>query len=165
MPKAIPQRIWTLIESAYMKADSDLNYEKLGKKYSVSISAISKKAAKEKWAEKRLALKRVRAEARQEGAKAVGRKLPRKSHMSALDDAIAELSLEAVATEAKSKEGCVTAMVRAIEAYRTLFPPSADELAAIAVQLGISPQDFLTALKKRWEAQQSEAEPSRLTNG
>ncbi|MGG6298134.1 hypothetical protein ACQ4M4_27385 [Leptolyngbya sp. AN02str] len=51
---------------------------------------------------------------------------------------------------AKSKEGCVTAMLRAIEVYRKFRPLTVCELADLAMTTpGYTPQEFVKELRRR----------------
>ncbi|MGL5065006.1 MAG: hypothetical protein ACRC62_33985, partial [Microcoleus sp.] len=73
------------------------------------------------------------------------------------DRAIEDLAVEAESLPGKSKEGCYNAMAGVAKIQQDLFPPSAEELAKIAADLGIRPADFIRALQKEWTDRDAQA--------
>lgn len=153
------------MKAAFLRRSKKPTYSALAQEFAVSRSSVFNKASEEGWPKERELFQATIETSRTQGAKAAVRNRPKVSPIQVLNDAIADISAEIAVTEAKSKEGCASTLARLLETQRALFPPNADELAAIAVQLNIKPQDFLEALKKRWEAQQGEDKAGRSMNG
>ncbi len=153
MPKHISDKVWGEIKEAYLHQGCKI--DDLSALYKVSVRSIKQKAKDENWSSKRKA----------RALTAIG--VPPDRAAAAADEegklfdimakAIATLSSEIQATPAKSKEGCVNALVNIAKAQRELFPPSAEELAKIAADLGIRPADFIRALQKEWTDRDAQA--------
>lgn len=143
MPKAIDDKLIEAMKRAYMKA-SRPNLREIASDFDVSYSKVTKLAAdwKREKAAKEVGLL--------EGAKIQARSR-KVDDLTALESAIADISAEVSAIEARSKEGCATALANLLKAKRELFPPDAEALAEMAVRLDIKPADFIRALKAKWE--------------
>ena len=151
MPKAIDIRVLSAIKKAYLERNPRPTYAKLASEFQVSKAKIADVASKEKWVGLRDAKESAKAAGHVEGAKALIRASTKKvDAMDALNIVLADIVAEVTSVEAKSKEGCANAFVNLIKVQRELFPPDVDELAEIAVRLGITPNDFLAAIQKRW---------------
>ena len=66
-----------------------------------------------------------------------------------LDMAIAEITIAGKKAPARSKESAAAALVELLKAERELNPPTAEDLAQIAYEQGITPDDFAKAILKR----------------
>ena len=154
MPKALDKKLIEAIRKAYLGRRSRPTLKELATEFSVGLSTLKLISADEKWAELRKTAQMAQEAGSVEGAKAATRQRPKLDDLTLLDNGIADLSAEVAAVEAKSKEGCATAMANLIKVKRELFPPTAEELAEMAVSLGITPSDFLTALQRRWAKQE-----------
>jgi hypothetical protein len=159
MPRALDNKLIAAIEKAYLDREARPSLKELADEFGIGLSTLKGISSKEGWAARRDAAEAAKIEGRVEGAKAVLR--PRGvDGLTAIRNAITDISAEVSTIEAKSKEGCATALVNLLKAERELFPPNAEELAELAVRLDISPADFLRALKAKWadaEQQQKSA--------
>ena len=158
MPKKIDDRTFEAVKDAYLECDSKPDRPRLARQFKIGLSTLNNWAAENKWEDLRSAKVAAREIGRVEGSKAAIRQRPKVDDLELMNNAIADLGAEVAVVEAKSKEGCATAMAALIKAKRELYPPDAEELAAMAVSLGITPSDFLTALQRRW-AKQEELQP------
>lgn len=154
MAKKIDERTFEAVKAAYLECDSKPDRPRLARKFKIGLSTLNNWAAENKWEELRASTAQSRSVGRVEGAKAAVRQRPKVDDLTLLNDGIADLSAEIASIDAKSKEGCATAMASLIKIKRELFPPTAEDLAEMAVSLGITPSDFLTALQRRWQKQQ-----------
>lgn len=159
MPKKIDQRTFEAVKAAYLKSGSKPDRQKLSAQFKVSMSTLNNWAAEGKWEDQRMAAVLSREAGKVEGAKAAVRQRPQVDDLQILNDAIADLSAEVAAVEAKSKEGCASAVATLLKTKRELYPPDADGLAEMAVKLGITPADFIRSLKNKW----AEQDPSQQT--
>jgi hypothetical protein len=153
MPKAIDRRVIDAAKKAYLGRKSKPSLNVLAEEFGVSVATLKNVAAKEKWTDLRNAADLAQESGKVEGAKAVTRQRPRVDDLQILNDAIADLSAEVAAVEAKSKEGCASAVATLLKTKRELYPPDADGLAEMAVKLGITPADFIRSLKHKWAEQ------------
>ena len=159
MPKAIDRRVIDAAKKAYLTRKSKPGLKEIASEFGVSESTLKSICSKEKWTELRKAADTAQDVGRVEGAKAVVRQRPKVDDLTYLDNAIADIGAEVAAIEAKSKEGCAGALAALIKTKRELYPPNAEELAELAVKLGITPADFIRALKTKW----AEHDPSQQT--
>ncbi len=67
--------------------------------------------------------------------------------------AINDLSNSVKSTDAKSKEGAATALVKLLDAWRSRHPETLAEIINRCLELGYSPDDFFKALDKAWAEQ------------
>ena len=151
MPKAIDSKLIEAIKKAYLTRQSKPSLASLAKEFGVGETKVKHSAREGQWTALRDAQKTANAAGRVEGAKAIVRASSNKiDAMEALNTVIADIAAEATSVEAKSKEGCANALANLLKTQRELYPPDVDELAEIAVRLGITPNDFLSAIQKRW---------------
>jgi hypothetical protein len=153
MAKKIDDRTFEAVKSAYLECGSKPDRPRLAAQFKIGLSTLNNWAAEGKWEDLRTAKVVSRESGRIEGAKAATRQRPKVDDLTHLDNAIADVSAEVAAIEAKSKEGCANALASLIKAKRELYPPNAEELAEMAVKLGITPADFIRALKLKWADQ------------
>lgn len=154
MPKALDRKLIDAIKKAYLGRKSRPTLKELATEFSVGLSTLKIISAEEKWAELRKTAQVAQELGAVQGAKSATRQRSKLDDLVLLNEGIADLSAEIAAIEAKSKEGCATAMANLIKVKRELFPPTAEDLAEMAVNLGITPSDFLTALQRRWAKQE-----------
>ena len=159
MPKKIDPRTFEAVKAAYLKGGSKPDRQKIADQFKISMSTLNNWAAEGKWETLRITAATHHESGKVEGAKAATRQRPRVDDLEALNNAIADISAEISAIEAKSKEGCANAMANLLKAKRELYPPDADGLAEMAVKLGITPAEFIRALKTKWADQ----DPSQQT--
>jgi hypothetical protein len=159
MPKKIDDRTFEAVKKAYLESKVKPDRQKLADKFCVGLSTLNNWAAAGKWESLRESAVSSRAEGKVEGAKVATRSRGAVDDFELLNNAIADISAEIAAIEAKSKEGCANAMANLLKAKRELYPPNAEELAEMAVKLGITPADFIRALKTKW----AEHDPSQQT--
>ena len=152
MPKRIDSSVWVAIKNAFLRRDPKPSYKTLADDYGVSKASIERKASAENWQADREVTEQVKESQRVKSARkastAVGRKV---DDLDALDGFIADLYFDGKTADIKSREGAANAMANLLKVRRELFPPNADELAEIAFKLNINPNDFVEALKRRWE--------------
>ncbi|NEZ61999.1 hypothetical protein D0962_04285 [Leptolyngbyaceae cyanobacterium CCMR0082] len=152
MPKAIDSTVWSAVKSAYLNRNEKPRLKDLSREFGVSTGAISTRRKGENWDKLRDdAQANIRAERIQSARKAFVNAGQNLDDLTILEATIADMYFEMSATVANSKEGCANAVTSLIKAKRELFPPTALELARMAVQLGIKHEDFLEALKELWE--------------
>ena len=152
MAKRIDDTVWKAIENAFLRRDRKPTYGQLAEEFGVSKRSIENKARERNWQEAR-AMVDYGGEAGEERAlKRISESETRQpvDPIKAMRGLITDIYHEAIATEAKTKEGCVNAFVNLLKAQRELYPPNADDLAEMAVQLDITPDEFMEALKRRW---------------
>lgn len=154
MPKALDRKLIDAIKKAYLGRKSRPTLKELATEFSVGLSTLKIISSEEKWAELRKTAQVAQELGAVQGAKSATRQRSKLDDLVLLNEGIADLSAEIAAVEAKSKEGCATAMANLIKVKRELFPPTAEDLAEMAVSLGITPSDFLTALQRRWAKQE-----------
>jgi hypothetical protein len=159
MPKAIDRKLIDAIKRAYLDRKSKPTLKDLAVEFGVGLATLKNISSKEKWAELRKAASVAQNTGAVEAAKTVTRQRPKVDDLTHLDNAIADVSAEVAAIEAKSKEGCANALAALLKTKRDLYPPNAEELAEMAVKLGITPADFIRALKLKWADQ----DPSQQT--
>ncbi len=63
-----------------------------------------------------------------------------------LDSLLSSMGVE----DARNVSGVASALVRFLEYYRKLQPKTAAELAELAIELNLRPEDFLAALRDEW---------------
>ena len=153
MPKKID---WEPIKEAYINSDESL--ASLALRFGVSKRALEGEAAAQSWKAlkdaKKLAGLPVKAK---EQKNAIARSGTSRRTTSALDEieiletAIADMSAALVLAETKSKEGCASALAKLLELRRKLVPTTAEEIADQCMTLGISPEDFIDALRQQWQ--------------
>lgn len=153
MPKQISDKVWEKIKEGYLQKGCKI--DDLSALYGVSVRSIKQKAKDEGWSSQRKARALVAVGVAPDRAAAVANEEGKLFDIMA--NAISILSQEIQATPSKSKEGCVNALVNIAKAQRELFPPSAEELAKIAADLGIRPADFIRALQKEWTDRDAQA--------
>lgn len=151
MPKPIDSKVIELIRDAYITRGSRPTLEALAKEFKVGRSTVTNAARKGKWKDVRDSKAALTVEAQIEGAKQYiktsGLKI---DDLHALETMIVDLTTKANSADVKSFEGSANALANLLKVKRELFPPDVDELAEIAVRLGITPNDFLAAIQKRW---------------
>lgn len=97
-------------------------------------------------------IRKLKHEAAQRQAKATHKAaIENASSMDILDRAIADITAAIPKAPSQSKESAANALAMLMRAERELFPPDAKELAEIACQQGIRPEDFAAAILKRSE--------------
>lgn len=145
MPKKID---WEPIKRAYLVSGKSL--EAIAAEFGVSVRSIETRSSEEGWASSR----------DQVAPKPVNKPRPTSRDRAEVDEvevleaAIADLSAGIADgdTPIKSKEAAATALVRLLEYREKLMPKSATDLAARAIELGISPEAFLEELRQAWQA-------------
>lgn len=60
-------------------------------------------------------------------------------------------AIETQEAKAKSLEGCVSALAKLFELREKLQPKTAADLAKMAIELGLKPEDFATELRDQWD--------------
>ena len=153
MPKALDKRIITAIKKAYLERNPRPTLKALADEFGVGRSTVNALSCKGKWAAQRDAKDAATATGKAQGAIVATRARPKLNDIDLLNNAIADISAEVAAIEAKSKEGCATALANLLKAKRELYPPDAEGLAELAVKLDISPNDFLEALRAKWSGE------------
>ena len=157
MPKAIDSTVWSAVKSAYLNRNEKPKLQQLSREFGVSTGAISTRRKNENWEKLRDdAQANIRAERIKGARKAFANTGQDLDDLTILEATIADMYFEMSATMASSKEGCANAVTNLIKAKRDLFPPNADDLADMAVRLGIGPDEFLEALRRKWELQVKE---------
>lgn len=154
MPKKID---WEPIKQAYINSDESL--ASLALRFGVSKRALEGEASAGAWKALRDAGKLSKKQVftkEQTHAKRILSDRARKAHSplgdcDILETAIADMSAALVAAEVKSKEGCASALAKLLELRRKLFPATAEEIASQCMALGISPEDFIEALRQQWQ--------------
>jgi len=150
MARTLGDKLIQTIKNAYINRNPKPSLKSLATEFDVGLSTLKKLSSEQSWPELRTAKDTSRAVGKVEGAKAVTRSR-KVNDFDALNNAIADISAEVATIDAKSKEGCATALANLLKAKRELYPPNADELAEIAVKLEITPADFIRALKTKWQ--------------
>ena len=79
--------------------------------------------------------------------------------MDLLNFAIADIARATLTTKASSKEAGYNAVATLLKLQRELQPPTADDLAEIAVRHGLKPGDFIKVIRDR--SQQSGANENK----
>lgn len=148
MPKKID---WEPIKRAYLASGE--SYATIASRFEVSERAVEKRASEEGWARSR---EEIHAEIK---PKPVNKPRPTVKRSDAIDEievlenAIADLSADLADSPIKSKESAATALVRLLEYRQKIQPTTAADLAGRAIELGISPDQFLEELRQAWAAQ------------
>ena len=163
MPKPLDSKLIQAMERAYLDRVPRPSLNTLSSEFGVGFSTVKRLSSEGKWKDRRDAKDASAVEGIAKGAIAATRTRPRVDDFDVLNDAIADLSGSVAAIEAKSKEGCASALAKLLQAKRELYPPDADGLAEMAVKLGITPNDFLEALRSKWSGELQQ--PSESTNG
>nr|WP_290224078.1 hypothetical protein [Trichocoleus desertorum] len=151
MPKKID---WEPIKQAYLSSDESLASVAL--RFGVSKRAIEDKSAEGGWEALKTA-GHVACEEDEEESPIPRRRrsFDRKAKIDEVDEidhAITQLSgWIGGGAEPKSLEGCASALAKLIELRRKLVPATAAELAEQVLALGISPTEFVTELKEKWQ--------------
>ena len=151
MPKKID---WEPIKQAYLSSDESLASVAL--RFGVSKRAIEDKSAEGGWEALKTA-GHVGGEEEEEESPIPYRRrsFARKAKIDEVDEvdhAITQLSgWIGGGAEPKSLEGCASALAKLIELRRKLVPLTAAELAEQVLALGISPAEFVTELKEKWQ--------------
>ena len=149
MPKAIDPRLIEAARKAYLNRNPKPTLKALAAEFGIGATTLRIAASKGKWAE----LRKSTAAGVKQGAIAVATARSKVNDLDVLENAIAIMAANVATTEAKSKEGCASALGCLLKAKRELYPPTADGLAEMAVGLGITPADFLAALRVRWDGE------------
>lgn len=152
MPKRIDSTVWDAIKSAFLRRNPKPSYKTLSNEFGVSQSSIERKASAENWQADRETTSQIKESQRVQSALKMSAGSGRKvDDLEALEGFMADLYYDGLTVDIKSREGCANAITNLIKAKRELFPPDADELAEMAFKLNIKPNDFIEALKRRWE--------------
>lgn len=147
----MPKRIeWEPIKRAYLVSGKSL--EAIAAEFGVSLRSVETRSAEEQWAKcrDRLAPKKSEDKPRRPRRQSTG-----VDELEVVDAAIADLSADLTDSPIRSKESAATALVRLLEYREKLVPMTAADLAARAIELGISPEKFVEELREQWAAQQS----------
>jgi hypothetical protein len=149
MPKKID---WEPIKQHYLSSDESLASVAL--RFGVSKRAIEDKSAEGGW--EALKTAGTVAETEERSPEPVRRPTKRRNgridEVDEIDHAITQLSgWIGGGAEPKSLEGCASALAKLIELRRKLVPLTAAELAEQVLALGISPAEFVTELKEKWQ--------------
>ncbi len=150
MPKKID---WEPIKRAYLASGE--SYATIASRFNVSERAVEKRASDEGWARSR---EEIHAEIKPKPANK-----PRPTvkgsgaidEISVVENAIADLStgIADADTPIKSKEAAAAALVRLLEYREKLLPTTAADLAGRAIELGITPEQFIEELRQAWQNQ------------
>ncbi|MEP0872400.1 hypothetical protein NDA01_21530 [Trichocoleus desertorum AS-A10] len=154
MPKKID---WEPIKQHYLANDESLAAVAL--RFGVSKRAIEDKSAEGGWEALKTAghVSDEVVEEEDSSSKIPHRRrsFDRKAKIDEVDEidhAITQLSgWIGGGAEPKSLEGCASALAKLIELRRKLVPATAAELAEQVLALGISPTEFVTELKEKWQ--------------
>ena len=149
MPKTIDPRLIEAAKKAYLTRNPRPTLKAIAAEFAIGLSTLKALSSKGKWAE----IRKSKAAGAKQGAIAVATARAKVSDLDVLENAIAIMAANVATTEARSKEGCASALGSLLKAKRELYPPTADGLAEMAVGLGITPADFLAALKSRWDGE------------
>jgi hypothetical protein len=147
---SVPPEVWKKIKKAYL--DGSETYASLAMRFGVGKSTIEAKASAEGWA----TLKKAEIIAPLLPKTSTGLP-PRQSYKSGineveiLQDAITVLSGAMYSAEARSAEGCASALAKLIELHSRLVPKTSADLADMAIALGVSPEDFIRQLSSKWQ--------------
>lgn len=148
MPKKID---WAEIKKAYLE-DGE-SYASLALRFNVGKSTIEARASSEGWA----ALKKGGVSRVNQGdtpKPQIRTRMPSTQgidEIEIIEDAIAKMSADLHVAEPKSAEGAANAIAKLIELHNRLTPKTAADLADMAIELGISPKDFVRALSDKWQ--------------
>ena len=164
MPKPLDPRIIQAMEKAYLDRVPRPGLNAIADEFQVGRSTVKKLSTEREWSKKRDKKDAENADANAMGAIATATHLPKVDEMQALDNAIAILNTSIFRSQPKTLEGCASALGKLIQTKREMYPPDADGLAEMAVKLGISPNDFLEALRSKW-AGELQQQPSESSNG
>lgn len=153
MPKEIDDKVWEEIKNVYLAGGE--TYASLALRFGIGKSTIEAKAASEKWKE----LKKAKSITPPPIIATPAPLLPHHRQPQEIDeveiinDAIASLSaiLSGGAEDTRGIGGIATGLCRLIELRNKLVPKTAADLADMAINLNISPTDFIHALKDKWE--------------
>lgn len=150
MPKKID---WEPIKQYYLSNDESLAAVAI--RFGVSKRAIEDKSAEGGWEALKTAGE-VGGEVEEESPIPYRRRsFDRKAKIDEVDEvdhAITQLSgWIGGGAEPKSLEGCASALAKLIELRRKLVPLTAAELAEQVLALGISPAEFVSELKEKWQ--------------
>lgn len=142
MPKKID---WEPIKRAYLVSGRSL--EAIAAEFGVSTRAINGKSTEDGWAKSK-----EQAQPKPKPQPKAAKTRGELDEIATIEAAIADLSTGIADTDTpiKSKEAAATALVRLLEYRQKLAPTSAAELAERAIELGISPDDFLEQLRSQW---------------
>ncbi len=147
MPKKID---WEPIKRAYFASGE--SYAAIATRFGISERAVEKRASEEGWARSRTQISEEI-----QAPKAKPAKRPTVTAdldaLTTIDLAIADLSADMADSPIKSKESAATALVRLLEYRQKLAPTTAAELAERAIELGITPDQFLEELRQAWQPQ------------
>lgn len=150
MPKKID---WEPIKQAYINSDESL--ASLALRFGVSKRALEGEAAAQSWKAlkdaKKLASPPVKTQKNIARSGISRRTASNVDEVEILETAIADMSAALVVAETKSKEGCASALAKLLELRRKLVPTTAEEIADQCMALGISPEDFIEALRQQWQ--------------
>ena len=149
MPRALDPRLIEAAKKAYLTRSTKPSLKAIAAEFKISLSSLKMLSSKGKWAE----LRKSTATGVKHGAIAATCTRSKANDLDVLENAIAIMAANVASTEARSKEGCASALGSLLKAKRELYPPTADGLAEMAVGLGITPADFLAALKTRWDGE------------
>jgi urease gamma subunit len=150
MPAPIPPLIRKQIEKAFLRSEGSL--DDLAKRFNVSVPTVRRITK---------GLKINREAAEQVVGTAIADHVRQTVTVSgvAIDQnellltAINDLSHSVKSTEAKSKEGAATALVKLLDAWRDRNPETMQEIISRCLELGYSADDFFKALDAAWAAQ------------
>jgi len=151
MPKAIDSKLIGAIERAYLDRSPKPSLRALATEFGIGLSTVKALSSDRNWTAQR----EQKEQGKVEGGKDVNRRRGIDGYQ-AIKDAIADISAEVSTVDAKSKEGCASALVSLLKAERELFPPTAEELAEMAVKLDITPADFIRAMKLKWQEKEQQ---------
>ena len=145
---------WEKIRLAYEAGEG--SYRELAARFNVSFGTLQDVAKRESWVkgydkthdkikeQTRVKLAEEKATIKAKGIAA---------DLQVLDSAIATLALSATTVEPKSQEGAYNAIANLIKIKNQIAPPSAEDLADIAIANGIKPEEFILALAQKWQQQ------------
>lgn len=142
---------WAEVKKDYLESGDSLAAVAL--RFGLSKRAVEKIAADEGWAALRSAHRSSMATVAREAVEEIQRK-QREDLVKDIEVGITKLSYAIRETEPRSMEGCAAAMAKLIELHNKMVPVTAEELAEMAVNAGIKPNEFLKALNSAWELRQ-----------
>jgi hypothetical protein len=168
--KEISEQTWDQVRSSYIEGHATL--KELALKYGVGKSTLMNRASTEKWTTLKKAgvtesennktddtddsddvevlRPRIKPKLR---VITPGSYFERTEEI--LDDAISILSEALPEARVRSAEATALALCKLLELRQKLSPPSALDLAEKAIELGISPTEFMRELKEGWRLTQS----------
>ncbi len=154
MPKEIDDKVWEEIKTAYLAGGE--TYASLALRFGIGKSTIEAKAACDKWKD----LKKAKAitpppvVTTSTPLYSRPRRQPQElDEVEIINDAIASLSaiISSGMEDTRGIGGIATGLCRLIELRNKLVPKTAADLADMAIALDISPTEFISALRDKWQ--------------